>query len=114
MGTDISRIRVLAVDDHPIVREGIAGLLGVQPDMILVCEASNGRDAIQQFRAHHPDITLMDLQMPEIERNVGIDPVCDPYVKDLVQIIARLFAEEQVEALLPPLQRRLQAAMAPL
>ncbi|MFZ1006426.1 MAG: response regulator transcription factor [Candidatus Sulfotelmatobacter sp.] len=65
-----SQIRILAVDDHPIVRQGIAGLIGIQTDMVLVGEASNGRDAIQQFRTHHPDITLMDLQMPEMN---GID-----------------------------------------
>ena len=65
-----SRIRVLAVDDHPIVRQGIAGLIGIQPDMILVGEASNGREAIQQFRMHHPDVTLMDLQMSEMN---GLD-----------------------------------------
>ena len=70
MSTDISQIRILAVDDHPIVRQGIAGLVGIQTDMVLVGEASNGRDAIQQFRTHHPDITLMDLQMPEMN---GID-----------------------------------------
>ena len=70
MSVGISQIRILAVDDHPIVRQGIAGLVGVQTDMILVGEASNGRDAIQQFRTHHPDITLMDLQMPEMS---GID-----------------------------------------
>ena len=52
------------------MRQGIAGLVGIQTDMILVGEASNGRDAIQQFRTHHPDITLMDLQMPEMS---GID-----------------------------------------
>jgi DNA-binding NarL/FixJ family response regulator len=70
MSADILQIRILAVDDHPIVRQGIAGLVGVQSDMVLVGEASNGRDAIQQFRTHHPDITLMDLQMPEMN---GID-----------------------------------------
>ena len=57
-------IRILAVDDHPIVRRGIAGLLNIQPDMILVGEASDGREAIQLFRMHRPDVTLMDLQMP--------------------------------------------------
>jgi DNA-binding NarL/FixJ family response regulator len=57
-------IRILAVDDHPVVRRGIAALIATQSDMTLVAEASNGREAIQQFRAHHPDITLMDLQMP--------------------------------------------------
>ncbi|HUO59437.1 MAG TPA: response regulator transcription factor, partial [Candidatus Acidoferrales bacterium] len=70
MSGDDSRIQILTVDDHPIVREGIAGLVGLQPDMVIVGEASNGRDAIKLFRTHHPDITLMDLQMPEMN---GID-----------------------------------------
>jgi DNA-binding NarL/FixJ family response regulator len=64
--SESARIRVLCVDDHPVVRQGIAGLVGLQPDMEVVAEASNGREAIQHFRAHRPDITLMDLQMPEM------------------------------------------------
>ncbi|HTR25853.1 MAG TPA: response regulator transcription factor [Terriglobales bacterium] len=69
MNTD-AQIRILVVDDHPVVRQGIAVLLGSQSDMTVVAEASNGREAIQQFRKHRPDITLMDLQMPEMN---GLD-----------------------------------------
>src|ERR1700690_4650441 len=70
MSADPAPIRILAVDDHPLIRQGIAGLIAVQSDMTLVAEASNGREAIQQFRTHRPEITLMDLQMPEMN---GID-----------------------------------------
>ena len=66
------KIRVLTVDDHPVVRNGIAGLVADQADMVLVGEASNGREAIQQFRTHKPDVTLMDLLMPELN---GIDAI---------------------------------------
>jgi DNA-binding NarL/FixJ family response regulator len=67
-----AQIRILAVDDHALVRQGIAVLVGTQPDMTLVAEASNGREAIQQFRTHRPDVTLMDLQMPEMN---GLDAI---------------------------------------
>jgi DNA-binding NarL/FixJ family response regulator len=59
-------IRVLMVDDHALMRGGIAGLIAGEPDMTLVAEAGTGRDAIEQFRRHHPDVTLMDLRMPEM------------------------------------------------
>jgi DNA-binding NarL/FixJ family response regulator len=72
MSADASSIRILAVDDHPLVRQGIASLVAVQSDMTLAAEASNGRDAIQQFRTHRPDVTLMDLQMPEMN---GVDAI---------------------------------------
>jgi DNA-binding NarL/FixJ family response regulator len=60
-------IRILTVDDHPLLREGIAALVGRQTDMELVAEASSGREALEQFRKHRPDVTLMDLQMPEMD-----------------------------------------------
>jgi DNA-binding NarL/FixJ family response regulator len=65
-------IRILAVDDHPIFRQGIAGLLADQPDMQLIAEACSGLEAIQQFRSGRPDITLMDLQMPDMN---GLDAI---------------------------------------
>jgi len=65
-------IRILSVDDHPVLRGGIAALLAGQPDMKMVAEGANGKEAIQQFRAHRPDITLMDLQMPEMS---GLDAI---------------------------------------
>jgi len=66
MSTSTAPIRILAVDDHKILRAGIEALVSSQPDMMVVAECANGRDAIQQFRIHRPDVTLMDLQMPEM------------------------------------------------
>jgi DNA-binding NarL/FixJ family response regulator len=67
-----SPIRILTVDDHPILREGIAAILAAEPDFQLVGEANNGREAVDQFRAHRPDVTLMDLQMPQMN---GIEAI---------------------------------------
>lgn len=111
------QIRILAVDDHPLVREGIAGLIAIQADMTLVGEACDGREAIQQFRMHHPDITLMDLQMPEMN---GLDAliairnespgarviVLTTYVGD-VQILRALKAGAQAYLLKSTLHKEL-------
>ena len=59
-------IRILVVDDHPILRQGLSALLANEPDMLLMGEASNGLEAIEQFRSLRPDITLLDVQMPEL------------------------------------------------
>src|SRR5262245_49679467 len=70
MTSSANGIRILVVDDHPLLREGIAALLSTEPDMHLVAEGSNGYEAIQQFRAHRPDVTILDLQMPKMN---GLD-----------------------------------------
>jgi DNA-binding NarL/FixJ family response regulator len=68
--SDQNRIRVFGVDDHPLLREGITAIINSQPDMILVAQAENGRESIQKFREHRPDVTLMDLRLPDMS---GID-----------------------------------------
>ena len=72
MNTDTKTIRILTADDHALLRQGIAALVEIEPDMELVAQASTGREAIEQFRRHRPDITLMDLQMPDIS---GIEAI---------------------------------------
>jgi DNA-binding NarL/FixJ family response regulator len=68
----IPRIRILTVDDHPLLREGIAAVIEGQPDMTLVAEATNGHEAIESFRKHRPDVALMDLRMPDMN---GIEAI---------------------------------------
>src|SRR5262249_36232645 len=65
--TTTAKIRVLTVDDHPLLREGIKAIIDQAGDMEMVAQATNGREAIQQFRKVRPDVTLMDVQMPEID-----------------------------------------------
>jgi DNA-binding NarL/FixJ family response regulator len=72
MNAETKTIRILTVDDHALLRAGIASLVEFEPDMELVAQASTGREAIEQFRRHRPDITLMDLQMPDIS---GIEAI---------------------------------------
>lgn len=69
---DQTRIKILCVDDHPLVREGLAAVINSQPDMVLLAQASNAQEALQEFRAKQPDVTLMDLRLPG---QSGIDAV---------------------------------------
>ncbi|MGD0113123.1 MAG: response regulator transcription factor, partial [Armatimonadota bacterium] len=65
-------MRILVADDHPVVREGLVALINRRPDMVVVAEVSNGRDAVEQFLRHRPDIALLDLRMPEMD---GVDAI---------------------------------------
>jgi DNA-binding NarL/FixJ family response regulator len=96
MSAGSSPIRILTVDDHPLFRNGISALLATQPDMFLVAEASNGREAIQQFRAQRPDITLMDLQMPEINGVDAMIVICGEFPEARIIMLTTYTGDVQV------------------
>ena len=89
-------IRILAVDDHPLLREGVAALVASQPDMTLIAEASSGREAIEQFRAHRPDVTLMDLQMPEMNGVDAIIAICGEFPAARIVVLTTYTGDVQV------------------
>src|SRR5258707_6932661 len=92
----VQPIRVLAVDDHPLLREGIGTLLAAQPDIKLVAEASNGREAIEQYRIHRPDITLMDLQMPEMNGVDAMIAICGEFPGARIIVLTTYTGDVQV------------------
>jgi DNA-binding NarL/FixJ family response regulator len=96
VSADRPPIRILAVDDHPLLREGIAALLVAQPDMKLVAEASNGREAIEQFRIHRPDVTLMDLQMPAMSGLDAMIAICGAFPAARIIVLTTYTGDVQV------------------
>ncbi len=96
MSTDGKPIRILSVDDHLLLRAGVAALLGGQSDMTLVAEASNGREAVEQFRAHRPDITLMDLQMPEMNGVEAMIAICEEFPGARIIVLTTYAGDVQV------------------
>ncbi|HKN16087.1 MAG TPA: response regulator transcription factor [Candidatus Sulfotelmatobacter sp.] len=96
MSTAPSVIRILTVDDHPMLREGIAALVASQPDMKLVAEASTGREAVEQFRKHKPDLTLMDLQMPEMDGIEAMGAICGEFPEARIIVLTTYKGDVQV------------------
>jgi two-component system, NarL family, response regulator len=93
-------IRVLTADDHEIVRDGIADLIETQSDMQLVAEASDGREAVAQFRNHHPDVTLMDLQMPNMSGIDAINAIRGEFPEARIVVLTTYAGDAQVKGAL--------------
>jgi DNA-binding NarL/FixJ family response regulator len=96
MSAGSSTIRILAVDDHPMLREGIAALVASQSDMKLVGEASNGREALEQFRKHRPDLTLMDLQMPDMDGIEAMVAICSEFPEARIIVLTTYKGDVQI------------------
>src|SRR6202522_3829195 len=96
MNSSPNLIRILAVDDHPMLREGIASLVASQSDMELVAEASTGREALEQFRNHRPDLTLMDLQMPDMDGIEAMVAIRDEFPQARIIVLTTYKGDVQV------------------
>jgi DNA-binding NarL/FixJ family response regulator len=91
-----SLIRILTVDDHPLLRKGIAALVNGEPDLKLVAEASNGSEAVDAFRSHRPDVTLMDLQMPEVDGIEAIERIRGEFPEARIIVLTTYSGDTQV------------------
>src|ERR1700751_122659 len=91
-----SMIRILAVDDHPLLRKGIAALVNTEPDMKLVAEASNGEEAVESFRQHRPDVTLMDLQLPGLNGIEAMNRILSEFPDARIIVLTTYTGDTQV------------------
>ncbi|HEY0702515.1 MAG TPA: response regulator transcription factor [Candidatus Acidoferrales bacterium] len=100
MTSTSSPIRILTVDDHPLILKGIASLVNAESDMKLIAEASSGPEAIEKFRLHRPDVTLMDLQMPGITGTETITQIRDEFPEARIVVLTTYTGDAQVLAAL--------------
>jgi DNA-binding NarL/FixJ family response regulator len=90
------KIRILTVDDHPLLRKGIAALVNAEADMTLIAEASNGEEAVERFRAHRPDVTLMDLQLPGLDGIEAIKRIMGEFPRARIIVLTTYTGDAQV------------------
>ncbi len=94
--SDAKPIRILIVDDHPVVREGLAGMIGTQPDLAVVGEAGNGVDAVRLAQTLKPDLILMDLQMPAMDGAVAIRQILDDNPAARILVLTAFDTDERI------------------
>ncbi len=90
-------IRVLSVDDHPLLREGLAAIINSQADMTLVAQAANAQEAIQQFRKYRPDITLMDLRLPDQSGIDALKAICSEFSEARIIMLTTFEGDVEVQ-----------------